>query len=100
MNSLLWKTILILLYPVAVKISPFYASPANFARQLEHAGAKGVVIFNRFFEADIDKLATAGVTRGCNPPVNDRFCPDSSVTREEMASLLGRALGLESLPVG
>ncbi len=40
--------------PVAVKISPFYASPANFARQLELAGAQGVVVFNRFFEADID----------------------------------------------
>jgi len=40
--------------PVAVKISPFYASPANFARQLELAGARGIVVFNRFFEADID----------------------------------------------
>ncbi len=39
---------------MAVKISPFYASPANFAHQLEHAGGRGVVIFNRFFEADID----------------------------------------------
>jgi dihydroorotate dehydrogenase (fumarate) len=40
--------------PVAVKISPFYASPAHFAHQLELAGAAGVVVFNRFFEADID----------------------------------------------
>lgn len=40
--------------PVAVKISPFYASPANFARHLENAGAQGIVVFNRFFEADID----------------------------------------------
>jgi len=40
--------------PVAVKISPFYASPANFARHLEQAGAQGIVVFNRFFEADID----------------------------------------------
>jgi ABC-type phosphate/phosphonate transport system substrate-binding protein len=45
------------------------------------------------FEADIEKLAAAGITRGCNPPVNDRFCPDSKVTREVMAAFLVRALG-------
>jgi hypothetical protein len=45
------------------------------------------------FEAEIDKLATAGVTRGCNPPVNDRFCPTSNVTRGQMAAFLHRALG-------
>ncbi len=46
------------------------------------------------FEADIEKLAAAEVTRGCNPPTNDRFCPENSVTRGEMAAFLGRALGL------
>jgi hypothetical protein len=45
------------------------------------------------FEADIDKLATAGVTHGCNPPVNDRFCPTFNVTRGQMAAFLHRALG-------
>lgn len=45
------------------------------------------------FESDIDKLATAGVTRGCNPPTNDRFCPGSNVTRGQMAAFLQRALG-------
>lgn len=45
------------------------------------------------FENDIDKLATAGVTKGCNPPVNDRFCPDDFVTRGQMAAFLKRALG-------
>ncbi len=47
------------------------------------------------FEADIDKLATAGVTLGCNPPANTEFCPDAAVTRDQMASFLARALGLE-----
>ncbi len=41
----------------------------------------------------IDKLATAGVTRGCNPPANDRFCPNDVVTRGQMAAFLHRALG-------
>ncbi|HLU31701.1 MAG TPA: hypothetical protein VK088_08055 [Acidimicrobiia bacterium] len=44
------------------------------------------------FEADIDRLGTAGVTRGCNPPTNDRFCPTDNVTREQMAAFLRRAL--------
>lgn len=44
------------------------------------------------FEADIDKLATAGVTKGCNPPVNDEFCPTVNVTRGQMAAFLHRAL--------
>ena len=46
------------------------------------------------FESDIERLATAGITRGCNPPVNDRFCPDAKVTRGQMAAFLVRALGL------
>ncbi len=44
------------------------------------------------FETDIDKLGTAGVTKGCNPPVNDRYCPDDLVTRAQMAAFLHRAL--------
>jgi hypothetical protein len=43
------------------------------------------------FQTDIEVLATAGVTRGCNPPANDRFCPDDDVTREQMAAFLHRA---------
>lgn len=49
------------------------------------------------FEADIDRLATAGITLGCNPPTNDHFCPGSSVRRDQMASFLGRAEGLSPI---
>jgi subtilisin family serine protease len=45
------------------------------------------------FESSIEKLATAGITRGCNPPANDRFCPTSYVTRGQMAAFLRRAFG-------
>jgi SpoIID/LytB domain protein len=44
------------------------------------------------FEGDIDRLATVGMTKGCNPPTNDRYCPDRDVTRAETASFLARAL--------
>jgi len=49
------------------------------------------------FEADINKLAEAGITKGCNPPANDQYCPYSYVLRDEMASFLGRAEGLEPM---
>jgi len=45
------------------------------------------------FEGDINRLAAAGITRGCNPPDNDRFCPDDAVTRAQMAAFLVRAFG-------
>jgi hypothetical protein len=45
------------------------------------------------FESAIDKLGTAGVTKGCNPPANTEFCPKDNVTRGQMAAFLVRALG-------
>jgi hypothetical protein len=45
------------------------------------------------FETDIARLAQAGITRGCNPPDNDEFCPGEPVTRAQMAAFLHRALG-------
>ncbi len=50
------------------------------------------------FEADIEALADADITRGCNPPVNDRYCPDRPVTRGQMAAFLTRALNLNPPP--
>ncbi len=40
--------------PVAVKISPFFSSVANLAAELEKTGAKGLVLFNRFYQPDLD----------------------------------------------
>lgn len=42
------------------------------------------------FEADIEWLANAGVTLGCNPPTNDNFCPDDEVKRGQMAAFMRR----------
>jgi hypothetical protein len=47
---------------------------------------------NSVFEGSIEQLAASGITVGCNPPDNDRFCPDDSVTRGQMAAFLKRAL--------
>jgi hypothetical protein len=46
------------------------------------------------FEAAIDWLQSEGIARGCNPPLNTRFCPDADVTRGQMAVFLARALQL------
>jgi dihydroorotate dehydrogenase (fumarate) len=40
--------------PLSVKIGPFYSSLPHFARQLESAGANGLVLFNRFYQPDLD----------------------------------------------
>lgn len=40
--------------PVAIKISPYFTSIPHFVRRLETAGARGVVLFNRFLQPDID----------------------------------------------
>src|SRR5262249_40142332 len=40
--------------PGAVKLSPFSTALPHFARRLEQAGADGLVLFNRFFQPDID----------------------------------------------
>jgi len=44
----------ILKIPVAVKVSPFFTAFANVAHQLDEAGADGLVLFNRFYQPDID----------------------------------------------
>jgi dihydroorotate dehydrogenase (fumarate) len=40
--------------PLAVKLSPFFSSLPNFASRLVAAGANGLVLFNRFYQPDID----------------------------------------------
>ena len=42
------------------------------------------------FKADIDWLASVGVTKGCNPPANTKYCPDGYVTRSQMAAFMHR----------
>jgi dihydroorotate dehydrogenase (fumarate) len=40
--------------PVAVKLSPFFSSTAHFANELCKVGASGLVLFNRFYQPDLD----------------------------------------------
>ncbi len=74
------------------------AMAAMLARAFEYP-ASGVDRFTdddgHLFESDIERIAAQGVTLGCNPPTNDRFCPNRPVTRGAMASFLARALDLD-----
>jgi len=40
--------------PIVMKLSPFFSSLPHFVKQLEAAGARGVALFNRFYQPDID----------------------------------------------
>ncbi|KAB2638928.1 MAG: dihydroorotate dehydrogenase-like protein [Verrucomicrobia bacterium] len=40
--------------PISVKLSPYFSSPGHFAKQLDARGAAGVVMFNRFYQPDIN----------------------------------------------
>ena len=51
-----------------------------------------------FHEPSIEAIAALGITRGCNPPLVDRFCPANNVTRAEMAAFLIAALGEQPAP--
>lgn len=70
---------------------------AFLVRALGYVGDGGGDLFvdddGSVFEGDIDRLATVGVTKGCNPPVNNKFCPNDFVTKSQMAAFLHRALG-------
>ncbi len=51
----------LLTIPFAVKLSPFFTALANVAHRLDEAGADGLVLFNRFYQPDID-IRTRQVT--------------------------------------
>jgi hypothetical protein len=61
---------------------PAYNGPDRFVDDNGH-----------LFEGAIERLAQAGITLGCNPPTNNRYCPDIPVTRGQMAAFLKRAFG-------
>jgi dihydroorotate dehydrogenase (fumarate) len=51
--------------PISIKLSPFFTNFGRFARQLDLAGADGLVLFNRFYQPDID-LDASVVTPSIN----------------------------------
>lgn len=52
--SLLGELRKVVSVPIVMKLSPFFSSLPNFVAKLERAGARGVALFNRFYQPDID----------------------------------------------
>lgn len=52
---------------------------------------------NSVHQENIDRIHEAGITVGCNPPLNTEFCPGESITRGQMAAFIARALGLSEM---
>lgn len=48
-------------------------------------------------ETNIELIAALGVTKGCNPPDNDEFCPEREITRGEMAAFIRRLFELPGI---
>jgi dihydroorotate dehydrogenase (fumarate) len=74
--------------PVAVKLSSSYTSLANFAAELDKAGADGLVLFNRFYQPDLD-IEELAVTRTIHLSTSAELLP----RLHWMAILSGRVLG-------
>ena len=71
--------------PVAVKLSPYFSSTGEMARRLDEAGADALVLFNRFFQPDIDPEELAIV-----PSVALSNRADARLPRAWIALLRGR----------
>jgi dihydroorotate dehydrogenase (fumarate) len=71
--------------PVAVKVSPFFSSLPHLAQQLDGLGADGLVLFNRFYQPDIDPEALEAV-----PRLNLSTSNDLLLRVRALATLSGR----------
>jgi hypothetical protein len=78
-----------------IKVTVVAADTNSFTVSVEdtRTGNRFVDDDGDIHEANIEAIAAAGITAGCNPPANDRYCPYQPVTRAEMAAFLVRALG-------
>lgn len=78
-----------------ITISVSAAGANSFTVQVEdtRAGNRFIDDDGSAHEANIEAIAALGITQGCNPPLNNQFCPAKNVTRAEMAVFLVQAMG-------
>lgn len=68
--------------PIVMKLSPYFSSLPHFVKELELSGAKGVALFNRFYQPDID-LETRTLTHGLHLST-----PDEALLRVRWLAIL------------
>ncbi|NEN93747.1 MAG: dihydroorotate dehydrogenase-like protein, partial [Okeania sp. SIO3H1] len=84
--------------PVAMKLSPYFSSMGHMAKQLVEAGADGLVLFNRFYQPDVD-LDTLQITSDLNlSSAKELRLPLLwiGVLKERVACSLAATTGVES----
>ncbi len=77
------------------KLSQIREASAKFASDAPSCKSKFTDICGKWFEDDVIWLANEGISSGC---ASDAFCPDTVITREQMAAFLTNALGLPPGP--
>lgn len=80
--------------PTTQPPAPPPPAPAPLPPPPAPRGDRFIDIATNTHRTNINALADLGITRGCNPPENTRYCPNRSVTRGEMATFLTRAFRL------
>jgi dihydroorotate dehydrogenase (fumarate) len=71
--------------PVAIKLAPFFSNTANMAKRLSEAGADALVLFNRFYQPDLDIEALA-----VSPSLSLSTSADMRLPLRWIAMLYGR----------
>ena len=81
------------------KIDPYWNQDRNIMNLIRFDTEKAMRMYmstfkdvpeDHLFFDEIEWLAGEGITKGCNPPENDLFCPDAAVTRGQFAAMLFR----------
>ncbi len=80
--------------PIVMKLSPYFSSLPHFVQQLELSGAKGVALFNRFYQPDID-LETRTLTHGLH-----LSSADEALLRIRWLSILRGRIGISLAGTG
>ncbi|MEN8239767.1 MAG: S-layer homology domain-containing protein, partial [Actinomycetota bacterium] len=77
---------------LSVRASLLFAAFALFVVPVIAYAAAGFVDVadDNVFVADIQWMKDNGITKGCNPPTNNKFCPDKPVTRQQMSAFMHR----------
>jgi len=92
--SLLGELRKVVSLPIVMKLSPFFSSLPNFVSKLERAGARGVSLFNRFYQPDID------LDKLCVVDTLHLSYPDEALLRIRWLSILHGRTGLTLAATG
>ncbi|MBN2242142.1 MAG: dihydroorotate dehydrogenase-like protein [Acidobacteria bacterium] len=91
--------------PIAMKLSPFFSNMSHMARRLDQAGVNGLVLFNRFYQPDIDLESLEVRTRVNLSTTQDMLLPMRWIAilygrvRANLAATGGIHSGLDALKI-